>query len=188
LEGFVKQRGIVFLCLPFVASVSVFAAPPASKPDVQRGAYLVKIMGCNDCHTPAKMGPKGLEPDMARMLTGHPADLKMPPAPDLGKGPWVWAGAGTLTAFAGPWGVSYAINLTPDPETGIGKWTEKTFIEAVRSGRHLGKGRPILPPMPWPSLAAATDRDLRAIFAYLKSVPPAKNAVPEPVEPPGSSR
>jgi len=180
----VKQRGIVVLCLSFFASGSGFAAPAASKPDVQRGAYLVNMLGCNDCHTPHKMGPKGPEPDMTRMLSGHPADLKMPPPPDLGKGPWVWAGSGTMTAFTGPWGVSYTMNLTPDPETGLGKWTEKMFIEAIRTGRHLGKGRPILPPMPWPAFRNATDKDLKAVFAYLKSLPPVKNKIPEPVEPP----
>jgi hypothetical protein len=130
------------------------------------------------------MGPKGPEPDMTRMLTGDPADVKLPPPPDLGRGPWVWAGSGTMTAFTGPWGISDAINLTPDPKTGIGNWTEKTFIEAMRTGRHLGKGRPILPPMPWVSLRDATDRDLKAILAYLKSLPPVKNAAPQPVEPP----
>jgi cytochrome c553 len=167
----------------FVSAAGVAASPP-SKADVQRGAYLVSIVGCNHCHTPLKMGAKGPKPDMARMLTGHPAELKMTPAPDLGKGPWMMAGAATNTAFAGPWGVSYASNLTPDPETGIGKWTEKMFVEAMRSGRHLGKGRPILPPMPWESIAAATDQDLKAIFAYLRTLPPLKNAVPEPGEPP----
>lgn len=182
-----KSRGMILLSLSFVFSAAVVAAPPASKPDVQRGAYLVKIMGCNDCHTPMKMGPKGPEPDMTRMLSGHPADLKMPPPPDLGKGPWVWAGSGSMTAFTGPWGVSYAVNLTPDPETGLGNWTEKTFIEAMRTGRHLGKGRPILPPMPLSSLREATDKDLKAIFVYLKSLPPVKNAVPQPVEPPRAS-
>jgi len=167
----------------FVSAAGVAASPP-SKADVQRGAYLIRIMGCNDCHTPTKMGPKGPETDMTRMLTGHPADLKMPSPPDLGKGPWVWAGSASMTAFTGPWGVSYAVNLTPDPETGIGKWTEKMFIEAMRTGRHLGKGRPILPPMPWFSLREATDKDLKAIFAYLRSLPPVKNAAPEPSEPP----
>ncbi len=178
-----KRQGLVLLVLSLLAISVAVAAPPASKPDVQRGAYLVKIMGCNDCHTPMKMGSKGPETDMSRMLTGHPADVKMPPPPDLGKGPWVWAGSATMTAYTGPWGVSYAINLTPDDETGIGNWTEKTFIEAMRTGRHLGKGRPILPPMPWFDLREATDKDLKAIFAYLKSLPPVKNAVPQPVEP-----
>ena len=179
-----KTRRTKSLAVLLLASAGAVAAAPQPKPDVQRGAYLVKVMGCNDCHTPMKMGPNGPETDMTRMLTGHPADLKMPPPPDLGKGPWMWAGSGSMTAYTGPWGISYAINLTPDPETGIGNWTEKMFIEAVRTGRHLGKGRPILPPMPWLSLREATDKDLKAIFAYLKSLPAVKNAVPQPVEPP----
>ena len=89
----------------------------------------------------------------------------------------------TMTAFSGPWGVSYSANLTPDDETGLGKWTEKTFIDALRTGKHLGKGRPILPPMPWQGIGTATDSDLKAIYAYLRSIKPLKNAVPDPIEP-----
>ena len=92
---------------------------------VERGRYLVTVMLCHDCHTPFKMGPKGPEPDMTRMLSGHPSDLVMPPPPKLPEGPWNWMGAATNTAFAGPWGVSFTANLTPDPETGLGKWTEQ---------------------------------------------------------------
>jgi hypothetical protein len=168
---------------PKPAAQPAKAAPQAPGVEVRHGAYLVQISGCDDCHTPHKMGPKGPEPDMSRRLSGHPADLKMPPAPELGKGPWVWAGAGTLTAFAGPWGVSFAANLTPDVETGLGSWTEQMFFDAVRTGRHLGKGRPILPPMPYWAVAAATDQDRRAIFAFLKSLPPIKNKVPNAVDP-----
>lgn len=150
---------------------------------IRRGAYLVQIAGCNDCHTPLKMGPKGPVPDMTRMLSGHPEGLKMPPAPKLPEGPWGWTGAATLTAFAGPWGVSFAANLTPDPQTGLGQWTEAQFLQMVRTGRHLGQGRPILPPMPVPSLQAASESDLKAIFAYLKSIPPVMNRVPVAIEP-----
>jgi len=120
---------------------------------------------------------------MSRALSGHPADLVMPPPPALGHGPWVWAGSGSNTAFAGPWGVSFAANLTPDRETGLGAWSEQTFIQAIRSGRHMGAGRPILPPMPAPAYAGATDEDLKAVFAYLQSIPPIRNAVPPPIEP-----
>ena len=151
---------------------------------VERGAYLVRAMGCNDCHTPWKMGPKGPEPDMTRALTGHPADLVMPPPPPLPEGPWTWIGAATNTAFAGPWGVSFSANLTPDPETGLGKWTDDMFITALRTGRHQGKGRPILPPMPAPMIAQLTDEDLRSVFAYLQSLKPVRNRVPDPVDPP----
>jgi hypothetical protein len=167
------------------STVPALAGPAgADKTLVARGAYLTRIMGCNDCHTPLKMGPKGPEPDLSRLLSGHPQDLAMPPAPSLGAGPWLWAGAATMTAFAGPWGTSYAANLTPDPETGIGSWTVKTFVDAIRNGRHEGAGRPILPPMPWQTVASATDGDLRAIFAYLNSIPPVRNRVPQPVDPP----
>ena len=103
----------------------------------------------------------------------------MPPAPKLPEGPWVWIGAGTTTAFAGPWGVSYAANLTPDPETGIGKWREQDFVAAIRNGKHLGVGRPIMPPMPWPAYKRMSDAELKAIFAYLKSQAPVVNRVPE---------
>lgn len=145
-----------------------------------RGRYLVSIMACNDCHTPWKMGPQGPEPDTSRFLSGHPEKMKLPPAAALDpKNPWAWHGAATNTAFAGPWGVSYAINLTSDPTTGIGSWTEENFVRALRDGKHLGVGRPILPPMPWPAYRNATEDDLRAVFAYLKTVPPVKNLAPE---------
>ena len=162
------------------------AVPPtaAAAARIERGAYLVRIMGCNDCHTPHKMGPRGLEPDMTRALTGHPADLPMPPAPVLPAGPWVWTGAGTNTAFAGPWGVSFTANLTPDPETGLGNWTEEMFIATMKTGRHEGKGRPLLPPMPFPVVASLTDEDIRSLFAYLRSLPPVHNRVPAPIDPP----
>jgi hypothetical protein len=161
---------------------------PAATSPVERGAYLVNAMGCNDCHTPWKMGPRGPEPDMTRRLTGHPADLVMPPPPTLPPGPWTWMAAVTNTAFAGPWGVSFAANLTPDPDTGLGKWTDDMFIQALRTQRHEGKGRPLLPPMPAPMIAKLTDEDLKAIFAYLQSLPPTKNRVPQPIDPPESQQ
>ena len=190
-----RSRQILTLTTAVAALAALALAPAArgeaTKPDprkeqIARGAYLVKIMVCNDCHTPFKMGPKGPEPDMSRMLSGHPQDLVMPPPPKLGNGPWIASFAATNTAWAGPWGVSYTANLTPDPETGLGKWTADTFMQALRTGKHEGVGRPILPPMPYPWFAQATDEDLRAIFAYLQSIPPVKNKVPQPIEPPES--
>jgi mono/diheme cytochrome c family protein len=159
-------------------------SPAAASGDpVKRGEYLVAIMGCHDCHTPMKNGPNGPEPDMTRMLSGHPEALgKMPPAAKLTP-PWMWSGAATNTAFAGPWGVSYSMNLTSDPKTGIGLWNERIFIDSIRNGKQLGAGRPIMPPMPWPAYKQATDDDLKAIFAYLKSTAPIVNKVPD-YEPP----
>jgi len=179
-----RQRLIATLAALTATTTTLLAGGgPTEQASASRGAYLVTIMSCHDCHTPFKMGPNGPEPDMTRMLSGHPQDLAMPPAPKLGDGPWVWVGAGTNTAFAGPWGTSFSANLTPDPETGIGKWTAKTFIDTVRNGRYDAVGRPLLPPMPFPYIAAATDDDLKAIFAYLQSIPPVKNRVPQPVDP-----
>ena len=161
-------------------AVNVAAPAPAAPDPVARGKYLVAVGGCVDCHTPLKMGPKGPEPDMAQMLSGHPADMALPPAPKP-VGPWVWSGTATNTAFAGPWGVSYAINLTPDEETGIGSWTEQVFVTSLKTGKHLGVGRPIMPPMPWQGYSQMTDEDLKALFTYLKTVPAKKNKVPEAV-------
>lgn len=156
------------------------------KARVDRGKYLVTIMGCNDCHTPLKMDAKGPEPDMSRMLSGHPAAIGKVDAPKLGEGPWVWAGVGTNTAFHGPWGTSYSANLTPDRNTGLGIWDESLFIKAIRTGKHWGTSRPIQPPMPWPFFRQATDEDLKSIFAFLRTLKPIENQVPE-YEPPPSA-
>jgi mono/diheme cytochrome c family protein len=170
------------------AAVKSSAAEPAgvrSKADsdkVARGKYIVTVAGCNDCHTPWTLGPNGPEPDMTRMLSGHPEGLVMPPAPRPAS-PWQTTAAVTNTAWAGPWGVSFTANLTPDPETGLGKWTLRNFVDTIRTGRHMGRGRAILPPMPIPMHKHFTDADLESIFSYLQSIPPVKNRVPEPVAP-----
>jgi mono/diheme cytochrome c family protein len=157
-------------------------AQAAAKARVQRGEYLVNISHCNDCHTPLVMTPRGPEPDFSRRLSGHPESVKMPAPPKLDpKSPWVWIGAGTNTAFAGPWGVSYAANLTPDRLTGIGIWNEETFRKTIRTGRHWGVARPILPPMPWQNVRMMTDDDLSAVYAYLRSIKPVKNQVPDAI-------
>jgi mono/diheme cytochrome c family protein len=151
---------------------------------IKRGEYLVEIGGCNDCHSPKKFTEMGPVPDENRLLSGHPQNLALPKIdPSLiGPGKWVLMND-NLTATVGPWGVSFAANLTPDNQTGIGLWKESNFIQALRTGKHMGAGRPILPPMPWFNLAKATDEDLKAIFAYLKSLKPIRNAVPAPIPP-----
>ena len=110
------------------------AVPAKADPtQVDRGRYLVTIMGCNDCHTPWRMGENGPEPDMSRMLSGHPQQLVLPPPPALTPGAWESASWSTITAWAGPWGISYTRNLTPDKETGLGSWSEKEFIATLRT-------------------------------------------------------
>jgi len=168
------------------AAHTAAATPVATSPE-ERGRYLVAILGCNDCHTPFVLSPEGPRPDMARMLSGHPASLVLPPPPKLADGPWNWTGAATLTAFAGPWGISYASNLTPHATTGLGAevWTEDLFIQALRTGKHFGTSRPIMPPMPWSSYAQMTDDDLKAVYAYLRTIPPVDNLVPDYQPPAG---
>jgi mono/diheme cytochrome c family protein len=150
-----------------------------------RGRYLVTLGGCNDCHTPKLLRPTGPVPDSSRFLAGHPADAKVPPVPPGVLGPDRWGALVSpgLTAWAGPWGVSFTANLTPDA-SGLGSWTVEQFIQTMRTGKHLGIGRPILPPMPWYDIGQLTDEDLRAIFVYLRTVKPVQNAVPAPLPPP----
>ena len=89
------------------------------------------------------------------------------------------------TAWSGPWGVSFAANLTPDKDTGItsGVWTEALFVKALQSGKHMGTARDILPPMPWNWYGQLSEDDLKAIYAYLLTIPPVKNHVPDPIPP-----
>lgn len=162
------------------------AAPTAdSKTQIARGQYLVTISGCHDCHTPLKMGATGPEPDMSRMLSGHPEQMRITKMAASPGGEWQhgFTMAPTMTAFSGPWGVSFAANLTPDQNTGLGIWTEEMFLKALRTGKHYGVSRPILPPMPWQNLKNMTDDDLKAMFAYLRSIPPVTNHVPDPIPP-----
>ena len=149
---------------------------------VARGKYLVDIMGCHDCHTPMKLGPNGPEWDITRALSGHPEDAPALPPANLPAG-YMAAIGGTFTSFSGPWGTSFTKNLTPDKETGLGDWTVEEFIATMKTGRERGKGRPVLPPMPVQNLKALSDSDIRALFAYLQSLPAIKNRTPQPLEP-----
>jgi len=135
------------------SSDSLSAAAPQDK--LARGKYLVTIAGCNDCHTPGTLYGA---PDMTRMLSGS----------ELG--------------WSGPWGTTYAANLTPDPSTGLGNYTEDDLVTAFRTG-HKKDGAPVLPPMPWPNYAQFTDEDAYAVAAFLKSIPPVVHAVPKNLPP-----
>jgi hypothetical protein len=126
------------------------------------------------------MGPQGPEPDMSLMLSGHPAQMPIPPVDRKAAEQKGIASTQTLTAWVGPWGVSYAANLTPD-SSGLGNWTEAQFIKCLREGKWMGldNTRQLLPPMPWQGIAQMSDDELKAIFLYLKSIPPIKNVVPQ---------
>ncbi|ANE52730.1 c-type cytochrome [Flavisolibacter tropicus] len=153
---------------------------------VKRGEYIVLTNVCHDCHSPKVMTPKGPVPDSTKLLSGHPANTSIPTFSSNVTQPGQWlAMSPDITAFAGPWGISYAANLTPDSATGIGAWTEEQFVNTLRKGKHLGadNGRDILPPMPWQFFAKMTDDDLNAIYTYLKTIPSISNRVPAPTPP-----
>src|SRR6185436_8829192 len=194
LAGTTQYRRILgaAACLPMMVAIcacSESRAATSAQAQIERGRMLVIGGACHDCHTPKKFGANGPEADMDRMLSGHPEDIKVtaPYQPAPGS-PWAVATTADLTAWSGPWGISFPANLTPDPLTGLrsGVWTEELFIKALRSGKHMGTSRDILPPMPWQDFAQLTDEDLRAIWAYLGAIPPVTNHVPDPIPPPGA--
>ncbi|HKP57049.1 MAG TPA: hypothetical protein VJV78_10025 [Polyangiales bacterium] len=170
------------------APVQVAPAKPAKPTAAQsgdqdliaRGGTLVSLGGCGDCHTPMQLDPTlGMPvPRRDRLLSGHPQGAPEPVG-EPGKGDQGVIGA-TFTSFRLPFGTVYSANLTPDKTTGLGNWTSAQFIQTMRTGHRQGTGRPLLPPMPWQNLAAATDADLTAIFAYLRSIPAIENKVPAP--------
>jgi hypothetical protein len=151
---------------------------------INRGNYLVSSIGCDDCHSPKKMGPRGPEVDVEHRFAGFLAGSPMGPIDtNAAKNGWLLFSM-DLTAAVGPWGISYAANISSD-ETGIGSWTEQQFINSLRNGKQKGmdNGRPLLPPMPWQNFAKLSDLDLKAIYAYLKSTKPVANIVPAPKSP-----
>ncbi|MBS1580658.1 MAG: diheme cytochrome c-553 [Bacteroidetes bacterium] len=161
------------------------AAPAMSSREqlVERGRYLVDIMGCNDCHSPKIMGPHGPMNDPDRVLSGHPAGAPVPPADKEALQAWLLFGMdGTTTV--GPWGTTFSANLTSDA-TGIGNWTEEQFKRALTQGlfKGLEGSRPLLPPMPWQNYKDIKDEDVHAIFTYLQSTKPVENVVPAPLPP-----
>lgn len=187
---------VALLVLLMVALVAVaYAGRPQPQPvnqtvkmprteQIKRGEYLVTIGGCHDCHTPWIIQPDGNPgPDMSRALSGHPASFPITDPAQLTSDRYAVAIAATNTAFSGPWGVSFARNLTPDRMTGIGIWSFDIFKNTIRSGRHWGVSRPILPPMPWFNYRHMTDEDLKAVYVYLRTLPPVENEVPEPLPP-----
>ena len=157
---------------------------PVRDTSAKRGAYLVTIMGCNDCHSPRIMGQHGPMWDPERILSGYPSHIpvKVPDIKNLVPGSAVFDPTGT--AVTGPWGMSFAANITSDG-TGIGNWSLRQFKNAFTRGKHKGidEERNLLPPMPWENYREVSEEDIKAIFAYLKSTKPVRNNVPDPIAP-----
>ena len=173
------QRLASRIALVLLATACARPADP-----VARGQYLVNVGGCSDCHTPKIFTATSMSLDATRLLAGYPAESPVPAIPAGLPNPAGWAALSNAegTAWAGPWGTSFAANLTPH-ETGLAAWTAELFIKTMRTGKHMGTGRAVLPPMPWQDYGMMTDDDLRAVFAYLRSLKPVANAVPGPVPP-----
>lgn len=148
---------------------------------VTRGAYLVNTIGCDDCHSPKRMGANGPEIIPELRLSGYPSDRPLTNADtNVVKKGWMLFSE-DLTTAVGPWGQSFAANLTSDV-TGTGNWKEGQFIKAIREGKYKGldNTRPLLMPMPWFVYKNLTDNDLKSIFAFLQTTNPVKNVVPAP--------
>lgn len=144
-------------CAQALAFLVLASAPGARAGDlVARGEYLARIMDCTGCHTPGALAG---QPDFDRFLAGSDIGFQIPGV-----------------------GVFYPPNLTPDPMTGLGGWSEDDIIAAVRSGVAPG-GRELAPVMPWPSYAALSDDDAKALVAFLKSLPAIAHKSPNPVGP-----
>lgn len=197
------RNNSILICFIFIVSILLFSkcadqggekpVPPAEpvstsfngfESQEKWGEHIVTIGGCHDCHTPKKMSAHGPVLDSSLLLSGHPAQL---PAPDVDRKEMESKGlavTGDLTAWVGPWGVSFTANLTPD-STGIGNWKEEQFIYALREGKYKGLAgsRSLLPPMPWEMYRHMTDGELKAVFAYLKTLKPINNVVPAPLPP-----
>jgi mono/diheme cytochrome c family protein len=146
------MRTMVF-GLAALAAAAFATGATAADPQVARGGYLVRIMGCGDCHT---QGHFFGHPDMARALAGSDVGFGIP----------------HLGVFVGP-------NLTPDDATGLGKWTKEQIVTAITKGVRPD-GRELAPVMPWRGFAGLTPSDAMAIATYLKSIPAISNKVPGP--------
>ena len=172
--------GFTLLCVGTLIVISVRSVRSQSD-TVQRGKYLVDTVGaCGHCHTPRT----GAEYNMNMYLAGHPANAPYPRYnfSMMQQGIFILTSP-QMSAFSGPFGTSFASNLTPDNQTGLGEWTEQMFIEAMRTGHHQGNtsNRKIFPPMPTKHYAQMNDADLKAIWAYLRTIKPVKNEVNPPL-------
>lgn len=182
-----------YYILIVIATFIVACTPKSKEPlktteisladQIAKGEQLVTVLGCNDCHSPKVMTAHGPAPDSLRLLSGHQANEVLASYDKEILKSYVLFNMNS-TATTGPWGTSFAANLTPDP-TGIGSWTEEQFLRAMKEGKWKGleNSRNLLPPMPWESYGHMTDEELMAIFAYLKSIKPVNNPVPMAIPP-----
>ena len=170
-----------------LVSIFVLGCEPSAKlhssqnatSSIKRGQYLVTTLGCNDCHSTKKL-ENGVPTIVEEMrLAGYPSKNKHPTFDKNAVGKGILQFSFDGTSAYGPWGLSLASNITPDV-TGIGTWNYEQFKRALTKGKYKGleNGRLLNPPMPWPNYTKMNDEDVQAIFNYLKSIKPVRNAVP----------
>jgi mono/diheme cytochrome c family protein len=135
------------------AALSVIASSASAESLVERGEYLAHIMDCGGCHHTGAFTP---QPNLETPLVGSDIGFEMPGM-----------------------GVFYPPNLTPDDETGLGKWSDAEIIAAITTGMRPD-GRQLAPMMPWMSYAHINADDAAALVAYLRSLKPVKHKVPGP--------
>lgn len=174
----------LLLLITFVGLKNLSAKNEADKSEIiEKGRIITEIFGCVDCHSPKIQEGEFLVNDPEKLFSGHPADNKLPQfSPDIiGPGKWRGLFTDSMTAWGGPWGISYAANLTPDKKTGIGRLSEDNFVSILNIGIHSNMNRKLMEPMPWKEISELRDDDLKAVFQYLKTVKPVRNNVPESV-------
>ncbi len=153
------KRASMAIAVAAVAAIAGATIPlPNARAEspVERGAYLVVIAGCNDCHTPGFFFGK---PDKDKFLGGSDVGFEIP----------------GLGVFNGR-------NITPDKETGIGAWTDEQITAAITTGKRPD-GRQLAPIMNYAAFTHMTKEDVAAVVAYLRSIPPVHNKVPGPFKP-----
>lgn len=182
-----KIAAVALLCLLLInacnnqatETTATTPATPSAEDNIKEGQRLVAALDCEICHSPKRMGPKGPEIIPELRFGGHQAGTQLPPYDEKTvKAGWALF-APDFTSIIGPWGQSYAGNISSD-STGIGMWTEEQFKKVLREGKYKGldNTRPILPPMPWEAYKNLTDEEISKVFAFLKSTSPVKNVVP----------
>ncbi len=170
--------GFLFLSLVILASGKTFSEEPfpkewEQKSYVERGKYLVDHLAeCVGCHTPLGPGGPG-DSDMNLYLSGVPEKFA-----------GVKIGPPQVAGFPGPGGAKYyPKNITPDPETGIGKWSEEQFVKTLKTSIRPDGTRYDSSDMPWNYFKNMKEEDIRAIYRYLRTVKPIRNKVPANVSP-----
>jgi hypothetical protein len=176
-----KSRRLIFLAcgaLTFIGAACAFNSSQETIPAdweqtsyIERGNYLVNYLGhCAGCHTP--LAPNG-ESDMNLYLSGVPS-----------KYAGTKVGRSQVAGFPGPRGARfYAKNLTPDPETGLGRWSEEQFVQTFKNGVRSDGTKYAVSPMEWNIYANMKEEDVRAMYRYLRTIKAIPNKVPANIPP-----